>query len=93
MKYFPSKEVGRSRQGIYSYPMEICPRIEQNHRLDEDPEGVVVDKGRYQHLVRRWIYFSHTHPDIAYSLSVVSQVNACTSEFHICMWFTVSSVI
>ena len=72
--------------------MEICPLIEQNHRLDEDPEGV-VDKGRYQHLVRRRIYFSHTHPDIAYSLSVVSQVNACTSEFHICMWFTVSSVI
>jgi len=34
---------------------------------------VLVDKGRYQRLVGRLIYLSHTRPDIAYAVSVVSQ--------------------
>jgi len=32
-----------------------------------------VDKGRYQRLVGWLIYLSHTHPDIAYAVSVGSQ--------------------
>ncbi|XP_062075139.1 uncharacterized mitochondrial protein AtMg00240-like [Humulus lupulus] len=36
-------------------------------------EGSSLDKGRYQQLVRKLIYFSHTRPDIAFAVSLVSQ--------------------
>ncbi|RVW45824.1 hypothetical protein CK203_086282 [Vitis vinifera] len=32
-----------------------------------------VDTGRYQRLPRKLIYLSHTRPDIAFAISVVSQ--------------------
>ena len=32
-----------------------------------------VDTGRYQRLARKLIYLSHTRPDIAFAISVVSQ--------------------
>jgi hypothetical protein len=51
---------------------EIQP-IEVNVKLGEDSESPLVDKGRYQHLVGRLIYLSHTYPNIAYVVSVVSQ--------------------
>ena len=46
--------------------------IEQNHRLRKDV-GTPVDKECYQRLVERLIYLSHTRPDIAFVVSVVSQ--------------------
>ena len=46
--------------------------IEQNHRLRKDV-GNPVDKECYQRLVGRLIYISHTRPDIAFAVSVVSQ--------------------
>ena len=46
--------------------------IEQNHRL-HDGDGGPVDRERYQRLVGRLIYLSHTRPDIAFAVSVVSQ--------------------
>ena len=46
--------------------------IEQNHRLQAEA-GEQVDKGQYQRLVGRLIYLSHTRPDIAYAVSVVSR--------------------
>ena len=33
----------------------------------------MVDKDMYQRLVGKWIYLSHTRPDIAYAVSIVSQ--------------------
>ena len=44
-----------------------------NHRLGEDSRGVLADTERYQCLVGRLIYLSHTCLDIAYFVSVVSQ--------------------
>ena len=46
--------------------------IEQNHRLSSN-DGRSVDRERYQRLVGRLIYLSHTRPDIAFAVSVVSQ--------------------
>ncbi|KAI5354497.1 hypothetical protein L3X38_007392 [Prunus dulcis] len=38
--------------------------IEQNHGLEEYPDQVPTNKGRYQRLVGRLIYLSHTRPNI-----------------------------
>jgi hypothetical protein len=46
--------------------------IKMNHKLLAGI-GMPVDLGRYQRLVRRLIYLSHTRPGIAYVVSFVSQ--------------------
>lgn len=47
-----------------------CP-IEDNHHL-KGSTGPIVDKERYQRLVGRLIYLSHTRPDMSYAVGVVS---------------------
>lgn len=99
LKYFLGIEVTRSKQGtflsqrkyILDLPSEVglleCKPadtpIVQNHRLGEYPDQVPTDKERYQRLVGKLIYLSHTRPDIAYAVSVVSQFMHCPSEDHI----------
>ena len=46
--------------------------IEVNTRLREK-DGNPVDKGRYQRLMGKLIYLSHTRPDIAFAMSLMSQ--------------------
>jgi hypothetical protein len=46
--------------------------IDLNHRL-KGGESDQVDRERYQRLVGRLIYLSHTRPDISYAMSVVSR--------------------
>ena len=46
--------------------------IDPNHKLGEANDDVVVNREMYQRLVGRLIYLSHTWPDIAYAISVVS---------------------
>jgi hypothetical protein len=47
--------------------------VEQNKMFEESDESPLVDKGRYQQLVGRLIYLSHTCLNIAYEVSIVSQ--------------------
>ena len=42
----------------------------------------MVDKGRYQRLVERLIYLSHTRLDIAFAVNVVSQFMHNPTEEH-----------
>ena len=56
--------------------------IIQNHHFGEYSDQVPANKERYQRLVGRLIYLSHTQPDIAYVVSVVSQFMYCPSEEH-----------
>jgi hypothetical protein len=56
--------------------------IEQNHRLGEDIDDTPVDNERYQKLVGKLIYLSHTRPDIAFTVSVVSQFMHAPCEKH-----------
>ena len=98
LKYFLGIEVARSKQGIFhsqmKYVLDIltevgmleCKPVDtpivQNHRLGEYLDQAPTDKGRYQRLVGKLIYLSHTHPDIAYAVSVVSQFMHNLSEDH-----------
>lgn len=89
LKYFLGIEVARLRKGIFLsqqiYILDLLIEVGmldckptdtpiiQNHKLGKDPNQVLADKGWYQRLVGKLIYFSHTHPDIAYVVSIVSQ--------------------
>ena len=48
----------------------------------EHPSNQPVDKGRYQRLVGRLIYLSHTTADIAFAVSLVSQFMHIPTEEH-----------
>ncbi|CAL8164435.1 unnamed protein product [Prunus armeniaca] len=98
LKYFLGIEVARSQQGIFLSQMKYfldlltdtgmldCKLadtpIVQNHHIGEYPDQVPTNKERYQRLVERLIYLSHTRPDIAYAVSVVSQFMHSPSEDH-----------
>lgn len=56
--------------------------IVQNHGLEEFSNQTPTNKERYQRLVGKLIYLSHTRPDIAYTVSLVSQFMHCRSENH-----------
>lgn len=88
LHYFLGIEVLYGVQGIYlsqrKYVVDLLTEtgmlnckpaatpIESNHRITVD-YGDYVDKQQYQRLVGRLIYLSHTRPDIAYAVSVVSR--------------------
>ena len=54
----------------------------QNHGLGEHSNQALTNRERYQRLVGKLIYLSHTRPDIAYAVSLVSQFMHCPSEDH-----------
>ncbi|PRQ35290.1 putative RNA-directed DNA polymerase [Rosa chinensis] len=105
LKYFLGIEVARSKKGILlsqrKYVLDLLAEkgmldcrpmetpIEMSHRLAIYPDQVPTDKGRYQRLVGRLIYLSHTRPDIAYAVSVVSQFMHCPSEEHMDVVFRI----
>ena len=98
LKYFLGIEVSGSKQGIFSsqrkYVLDLLSEvgmleckladtpIVQNHQLGIYVNQVPTDKERYQRIVGKLIYLSHTRLDIAYAISVVSQFMHCPSEAH-----------
>ncbi|CAL2228767.1 unnamed protein product [Prunus armeniaca] len=99
LKYFLGIKVARSQQSLVlcqrKYALDLltetgildCKPVDtlivQNHHLFEYPDQVPTNKERYQRLVGRLIYLSHTRPDIAYAVKVVSQFMHSPSEDHI----------
>lgn len=50
---------------------------------DEEDLGKYVDMGRYQPMVEKRIYLSHTRPDIDFAVSVVSQHSHDPKQKHL----------
>nr|GEW03957.1 putative ribonuclease H-like domain-containing protein [Tanacetum cinerariifolium] len=89
LKYFLGIEVLRSKQGIFicqkKYVLDLlaetgmidCKPVDTpmmvNQKLYMEEKAKLADKGRYQWIVGKLIYLSHTRPDIAYAVGVVSQ--------------------
>ncbi|RVW17578.1 Retrovirus-related Pol polyprotein from transposon RE1 [Vitis vinifera] len=97
MRYFLGMEVARSRKGISisqrKYVLDLLTKtgmlgckpsdtpIKARNRMESD--GKPVDREKYQRLVGRLIYLSHTRPDIAFAVSVVSQYMHSPKESHL----------
>ena len=89
LKYFLGIEVLRSKHGIFlrqkKYVLDMlaetglldCKSAEiptvPNHGLKIVDGAKPTDRERYQRLVGKLIYLSHTRPDITYAVGVVSQ--------------------
>ncbi|KAJ9553092.1 hypothetical protein OSB04_017137 [Centaurea solstitialis] len=89
LKYFLGIEVLRSKQGIFicqkKYILDLLAEtgmidckpsdtpMVANQKLYMEEGAELADKGTYQRIVGKLIYLSHTRPDIAYAVGVVSQ--------------------
>ncbi|KAK8943073.1 hypothetical protein KSP39_PZI008985 [Platanthera zijinensis] len=83
LRYFLCIEVVRCERGVFisqrKYILDLLKEtcklgcvptntpMEENHRIDEDGDGDHADVSRYQRLVEKLIYLSHTRPDITKS--------------------------
>ena len=99
MKYFLGMEVARSKEGIVvsqrKYTLDLLSEVGMlgskptnipihfNHKTDMSTKGKKVDKRRYQKLVGKLIYLSHTRPNISFSIGVVSQFMHDPMEEHL----------
>lgn len=99
LKYFLGIEVAYSTQGIFisqqKYVTDLLTEtgkigckpvstpMDPNHKLGDAKEELAVDKRIYQRLVGKLIYLAHTRPDIAYSVSVLSQFMHDPRESHL----------
>lgn len=98
LKYFLAIEVARSKHGMFlsqrKYILNLLVKtrmldckpantpIAQNHHLAIHPDQILTNKDHHQRLVGRLIYLSHTRPDIAYAVSIVSQLVHSPSKAH-----------
>ena len=92
-------EVARSKKGIVvsqqKYILDLLKEtgmmgcrpantpIDPNQKLQSEGKVDPVDTTRYQRLVGRLIYLSHTRPDIAFAISLVSQFTKSPHEEHL----------
>jgi len=98
LKYFLGIEALRFNKGIFisqrKYIMNLLAEtgmidckptdtpIQVNHGLKFEEGANLADKERYQRLVEKLIYLSHTLPDIAYVVGVISQFMHQPQEDH-----------
>ncbi|KAK2990953.1 hypothetical protein RJ640_002961, partial [Escallonia rubra] len=98
LKYFLGMEVARSKSGITvsqrKYVLDLLrdtgmlgcrpaeTPMEPNAKLDIEG-GKDVDREQYQRLVGKLIYLSHTRPDIAFAVSVISQFMHSPKKKHL----------
>ena len=88
LRYFLRMEIARTKSGISishrKYTLDLLKKtgmlrcklaetpMKANWKYKDTDLGDPVDKGRYQRLVGRLIYLSHTRPNIAFVVCVAS---------------------
>ncbi|KAK6289742.1 hypothetical protein POUND7_001283 [Theobroma cacao] len=98
LKFFLGIEVSRSNKGIFlsqrKYALDLLQEIgmsacqpidtpiEKGLKLCVKSNQVLIDKQKYQRLVRRLMYLAHIRPDLAYALSIVNQFMHNLGEQH-----------
>ena len=98
LKYFLGMEIARSRKGIFisqrKYTLDLLKEtgmlgckpsdtpMDSFNKIGSKENQAAIDKGRYQRLVGKLIYLSHTRPDICFAVSVVSQFMNNPTEEH-----------
>jgi hypothetical protein len=98
LKYFFGIEISRNKSGIFlsqrKYVLDLLAEVGmleckpanipmvQNLKLGIYQNQSPANKKKYQRLVEKLIYLSHTRPDIAYAVSCVSQFMHAPSEEH-----------
>ena len=98
LKYFLGMEFTRSKEGIFvnqrKYILDLFKEtslfgckavenpIEANLKLYPTKIENVINRERFQNLVGKLIYLSHTHPDIAFVVSMVSQFMHSPGQEH-----------
>lgn len=96
LKYFLGMEIARTKNGIYvsqrKYTLDLLKEtgmlgckaantpIEPVKRSEE--ESIPADKDRYQSLVGKLIYLTHTRPDIGFAVSLASRYMSNPTETH-----------
>lgn len=91
-------EFSRSKKGIFvnqhKYVLDLLNEtgllgckpvetpIEPNLKLQSSKTEKIQQKEQYQRLVGRLIYLSHTHPDIAFAVSMVCQFMHSLGQEH-----------
>ncbi|XP_024017443.1 uncharacterized protein LOC112090417 [Morus notabilis] len=99
LKYFLGIEVARSSEGFLisqqKYVTDLLRKtgklafqpastpIDINKKLEEASESPAADREMYQRLVEKLIYLTHTRPDIAFAVSVVSHFMQAPKEAHL----------
>ena len=98
LRYFLRMEVARTRDGIAvsqrKYVLDLLKEtgmmgckpadtpIEPNTKLGTEEGSSPTNRDRYQRLVGRLIYLTHTRPDICYPVSLVSRFMNNPTESH-----------
>ena len=98
LKYFLRMEFSRPREGTFvnkrKYFLDLLGEtgllgckvaetpIEANLKRNPAKHEDVIKREKFQRLVGRLIYLSHTHPDIAYVVSMVSQFMHSPGQEH-----------
>ncbi|CAN1343942.1 Retrovirus-related Pol polyprotein from transposon RE1 [Linum perenne] len=98
LKYFLGMEFARSKEGLFinqrKYILDMLEEVgltnckpidtpmEPNLRLRPSSAEEVKDLGRYQKIVGKLIYLSHTWPDISVAVSMVSQFMHSPGPMH-----------
>ncbi|RVW40843.1 Retrovirus-related Pol polyprotein from transposon RE1 [Vitis vinifera] len=86
LRYFLGMEVGRTKEGIVvtqrKYVLDLlqetgmlgCKPVDTPMdpvgKIDKDNDSHPTDRDRYQRLVRKLIYLTHTRPDIGFAVSM-----------------------
>ncbi|RVX10421.1 Retrovirus-related Pol polyprotein from transposon TNT 1-94 [Vitis vinifera] len=98
LRYFLGMEVGRTKEGILvtqrKHVLDLlqetgmlgCKPVDMPMdpigKIDKDNDSHPTDKDRYQRLVGKLTYLTHTRPDIGFAVSMVSRYMNNPTERH-----------